>query len=137
MAISCNSQNISKDEVPSLVLNSLKTKYPFSTDVKWQKHGNFYEAEFDINDTTEVSAQIDENGNIIMEKQDIPYSELNLTVTSVIKTQFRNYKMDDIEKIEKNGNVYYQVELKRKGKKELNLVFSNDGQEQKSISYWD
>lgn len=137
LIISCNGQDISRDKVPSLVLNTLKAKYPVSNDVEWEKHGNLYEAEFDINDSIEVSALIDETGKMVMQKRDVPNSELSSAIRTVIQNQYKDYMIDDVEKIEKEGAVYYQVELKGTLKKEVNLIFSTDGIEEKSISYWD
>ena len=54
LMFSCSGQRISKDKVPSLVLNTLKAKYPLANDVDWEKQGNLYEAELDINDSTEI-----------------------------------------------------------------------------------
>lgn len=137
LIVACSGQKISKAKVPSLVLNTMKAKYPLANDVEWEKHPNFYEAEFDMNDSTEISTRIDETGKLIMQKQDIAHNDLIPAIVTVIKDKYKDYTIDDVEKIENNGAIYYQVELKGKGKKELNLVFSTDGREEKTISYWD
>ena len=134
---SCKGQNIAKEKVPSLVSNTLKSKFPTSNDVDWVKHGNIYEAELDINDSTELSVRIDESGKVLMQKQDIAVSELSAKIIIAIQNQYPSYTVDDVEKIEKDGSIFYQVELKGKGKKELNLVFSTDGKEEENITYWD
>ena len=134
---SCKGQNIAKEKVPSLVSNTLKSKFPTSNDVDWVKHGNIYEAELDINDSTELSVRIDESGKVLMQKQDIAVSELSAKIIIAIQNQYPGYTVDDVEKIEKDGSIFYQVELKGKGKKELNLVFSTDGKEEENIAYWD
>ncbi len=137
LIVSCQGQNISKDKVPSLVLNALKSNFPLANKVDWEKHGNLYEAELDLNDTTEVSLRIDDAGKLIMKKQDISKIELPTGVMNTIKSQYNTYEIDDVEKIQKNDSVYFQVELKAKGKRELNLVFSANGNEEKEITYWD
>jgi biopolymer transport protein ExbD len=137
LIVSCNGQNISKDKVPSLVLNTLKAKYPLINDVDWEKHTNLYEAELDLNDSTEISVRIDEAGGLIMQKQDVPHSNLTSEIAGVIKSQYTDYTIDDVEKIEKDGVIYYQVELKGKNKKEVNLVLLPDGTQEKKFSYWD
>ena len=137
LMFSCSGQRISKDKVPSLVLNTLKAKYPLANDVDWEKQGNLYEAELDINDSTEISVRIDEAGKLIMQKQDVPDNDLSSAIMKVIKDKYKDYTIDDVEKIENNGAIYYQVELKGKGRKELNLVFSAEGREESTISYWD
>lgn len=130
----CGAQDISGDKVPSLVLNTLKAQYPLSSDVEWEEHGDLYEAEFDMNDSIEVSARIDQAGKMVMQKQDIPLSELSSAIKTAIQNQYGEYVIDDVEKIQKEGAVYYQIELKGTSKKELNLIFSDDGKEEKNIS---
>ncbi len=137
ITISCSSQNIPSDKVPSIVLNAFKAKFPVTNDVDWEKHKNLYEAELDINDSTEVTVLIDEAGKLVMQKQDIPVSELSSGIMAVLQNQYKEHRIDDVEKIEKDGVIYYQVELNVKGKRDLNLVFSADGREEKSISFWD
>jgi hypothetical protein len=134
---SCSSQSISRDKVPSIVLNTFKAQYPNSNNVEWEKHGNAYEAEFDVNDSTEIVTRIDETGKLTMQKQDLALNELDPRVMTTIQSQYKDYTVDDVERIQKGSNVYYQVELKARGKKEMNLVFSADGREDKSIPYWD
>ena len=89
LMFSCSGQRISKDKVPSLVLNTLKAKYPLANDVDWEKQGNLYEAELDINDSTEISVRIDEAGKLIMQKQDAPESDLPSAIMMVIKNKYK------------------------------------------------
>jgi len=134
---SCSSQSISRDKVPSIVLNTFKVQYPNSNDVEWEKHGSVYEAEFDMNDSTEIAARIDEAGKLLMQKQDLTIADLDPRVVAAIQGQYKDYDIDDVERVKKSGTVYYQVELKAMGKKEVNLVFSADGKEEKNIPSWD
>lgn len=134
---SCSSQDIGSANVPSLVLNTLKAKYPLTNDVNWEKHGSFYEAELEINDGIEVSLQIDKTGTLLMEKLDVPGKDISPGILAVIKDQYIGYTIVDTELINNKGTIYYQVELKGKGKKKMNLIFATDGKEEKSIPYWD
>jgi hypothetical protein len=134
---SCSSQSISRDKVPSIVLNTFKAQYPNSDNVEWEKHGSAYEAEFDVNDSTEIAARIDEAGKLMLQKEDLTINELDPRVMTAIQGRYKEYAVDDVERIQKGSTVYYQVELKAKGRKEVNLVFSADGREDTSISYWD
>lgn len=133
----CNRPEIQREKVPSVVLNALKASYPIANDVDWKKLGNLYEAELDLNDSIEISTRIDESGKIIMQKKDIPAAELQADVMTTIQNQYKNYVIDDIEKVEKNGMVYYQIELNSRGKRDLNLVFNPDGKQAPGIAYWD
>src|SRR5688572_18251270 len=119
---SCRAQDISEKKIPAVVLNSLKAKYPMAKKIEWEKHQTNYEAEFDVNDSAEISVKIDTGGNILMEKLDISQSELAPAVLATIEQLYKGYVIDDAEKINKAGVVYYQAELEGKGKKKLQLV---------------
>ena len=134
---SCKGQNITSAKVPSVVLNTLKSKFPTANDIDWEKPGNIYEAEFDLNDSTEISIQIDEAGRLLLQKHDIQNSDFSSLIALKIQQQYKGYKIEDVEKLEKDGTTYYQVELKGKGKKDRNLVFSSDGNEINNIPFWD
>ena len=74
-------------------------------------------------------------GKLVMYKMDIKENELPAAVSSIIRTEYIGYKIDDAEKIEKDGITYYQVELEGKGKKDLKLNFSADGKLVPEMSY--
>ncbi len=132
----CSSQSIPAEKVPSLVLNSVKGKFPDASKVDWEKTKTMYEAEVKMNDSTEITMQLDGNGKILMQKSDLAQNQLPAAVLSVLQTKYKDYTIDDVELLEKDGVSYYQVELEAKGKKEVNLVLGSDGTEQK-IDYWD
>ena len=132
--VSC-SQDIPANEVPSVVINALKAKFPEATGIDWEKKQDLYEAEFDFG-KTEFSVLIDSNGKLILHKQDIKKRDLPTNITSVLNSNYKKFRIDDVEKLEKDGITYYQAELKGNGKV-ARLVFSAEGREEKNIDYWD
>ena len=136
-AAACTSNHISQSKVPSVVLNTLKAQYPITDDVAWEKDHDVYEADVKINDSTEVTICIDETGKLVMQKQDIPAAGLPAPVIASIQNNYKDYAIDEAERLERNGRTYYQVELNKIRKKDLNLVFSPDGNEEKKMYYWD
>jgi hypothetical protein len=137
MSTSCNGQDIAAAKVPSVVLNAVKEKYPTALDVDWEKHGNQYDAELDLTGGLDVTLRIDEAGMVLMQKQDIAVAELPKAILEAIQNGYKEYRLEDADKIEKGGTVYYQVELDRNWRRDVKLVFSNTGQEEKAIAYWD
>ncbi|NTS39278.1 PepSY-like domain-containing protein [Flavisolibacter sp. BT320] len=133
----CSSREIASSKVPSVVLNAVSEKYPSQEKVDWKKVGKAYEAEIDLNDSVEVEIQVSENGQVIMQKQDIDTSELPAPVQATIKAQYPDFTIDDVERVTKGSVVYYQLELEATGKKDKKLVFSADGKEETSIPFWD
>ena len=134
---SCGSQEISSKKVPSVVLNTIKEQYPVTNKVEWKKLKTGYEAEIALNDSTEVSLLVNESGKLVMQKADVTVGEIPAAILSSIQSQYADYTIDDVEKLEAEGNIYYQFELEGKGKKDRNLVFTTQGQEEKKLSYWD
>jgi hypothetical protein len=134
---SCQNQNISASKVPSIVVNKVQESYPGAKDVDWKKSKDNYEAEIQVNDSTEVSILVNNSGNKVMEKRDIRISEVPSAVTNALTNLYKDYKIDEADQIIKDGTIYYQLELEAKGKKDINVVFNANGTEEKSMTYWD
>jgi hypothetical protein len=137
--VSCNSQDVAASKVPAVVVNTLKAQYPNAARVEWEKVGAHYEADFDTDAKTDITVQIDANGKMLMQKMDIGFNDLGDAIKNVLQQQYKNFKVDEVEKIEKGGTVYYQVELDGKGLRSLkdkHLVFSADGREESAVPFW-
>jgi uncharacterized membrane protein YkoI len=130
----CN-QRLSAQNTPALVKNTLKARFPNATEVEWEKKQDLFEAEF-IQDHQQYTVLIDAGGSIGMIKQDIHAVELPAPVAEVLRKEYPDYTLDDAERIEKNGQLYYQVELE-KGHRERYLVFGADGRIAPGLDYWD
>ena len=96
---------------------------------------DLFEAEF-IQGQQEHSVLLDVTGTIRMIKQDIAATELPAAIAQVLEKNYAAYTLDDSERIEKEGEVFYQVELE-KGIREQHLVFGANGQENTQLPYWD
>lgn len=134
---SCSSQDIPESKVPSVVINSVQARVPDVDKLEWEKQEGRYEAEYDINDSTEKSILVDGTGKILMTKQNVPRAALPVQVTEAIGRDYKMYRMNEVEKLEVNGNIYYQLELSEKGLKDLQLVFTADGKKEETIPFWD
>lgn len=129
-------QQVDAGKVPSVVVNALNAKYGTATGTEWEKKQSHYEAEFTANGK-ELEVQIDQSGKILVEKSDVLPAELPAAVTAALQSSYKEYTVDDAEKLERNGVVYYQVELEAKGKKDLKKIFTAAGVEETGFSYWD
>ena len=124
-ACSCGDE-IPVGDVPSLVQNSVKAKFPEAIDIDWKKNKVGYEAEFDLKNI-EYNVHIDSTGKLILSKHDIKREEFPPAITTMLNTDYGGYKIDDAAVIEKDTLTYYQAELESKGKKDLKLVLLADG----------
>jgi hypothetical protein len=122
--------------VPGLVEKTFTAKYPKATKVEWglEKQGE-YEAEFKLN-KDEMSVVLDEKGNLIEIETEIKKSEVPQSIISTLTKDFADYKIDEVEKLESQGVISYEMEAK-KGKDKFEQVFDNTGKivkkEQKKV----
>ena len=129
------SQDIPAGKVPSVVQNTVQARFTNTGKIEWEKkNNNLYEAEFNM-DSTEYNIHIDSSGKILLYTMDINKNELPAAVVTAISDKYIGYKIDEAEKIEKDGIIYYQAELESKGKKEIQLVFSPDGKIATGVIY--
>lgn len=125
LATAAIAQDIPQSQVPSLVLNAFQTKYSSATDLEWELKGDLYKAEFEIG-TRDHDLWIDKNGHIKKHKEDFPKSQLPAAIQEQIKSEFKDYKIDDVDKIETGEKVFFQVDLDSNlGDREI--LFTADG----------
>lgn len=134
---SCSGQRVKQDKVPSIVVNTLRAAYPAAADIEWKKVSGHYEAELDHAGGNDITMRIDASGKTLMVKEDLPVAALAPAIASHIGDKYAGYTIDDADKIEKEGVVYYQVELDARKKKDVQLVFAADGSLAQSLAYWD
>ncbi len=118
-------QDISVDKVPSVILNVFQQNFPKAVDVEWELDKKLYKVEFDI-DQQEHEVWIDPDGNIVKQKQEISLQDLPKQVSASIATNYKEYRVDEIEKMITGTKTLYKVELK-KGFKELDVWFDMQG----------
>lgn len=124
-SLAANAQDLRQSEVPSLVLSALQSKFPNAEKVDWEKKGDLYKAEFDIS-RRDHDVWIDAKGNIVKHKEELTVADLPEAVSNKIKSDYKDYKIDDVDKVEANGRTVYVVELDgRTG--DIEVTFSPDG----------
>ena len=135
LAFTACSQDIATKDVPSIIQNAVKAKYPSALTIDWEKEKDNYVADFKA-DSVEYEVLVDAKGNVLMVKQDIALTDLPANISNAISAEFKDFKIDDTERVEKNGTTYYQVELEKRFS-EKKLVFMADGTKTDAHSYWD
>ena len=122
-------QAIQQGDVPAAVLEAVKKKYPDVSMVEWKLKDGEYCAEFKI-DKRGHDVWLDKNGVIKKLKQDISKNDLPATVKQKLDTDFKTFTIEDADKIEKDGKVYFQVKLKS-GTQERTVLLTSEGQIEK------
>lgn len=124
-SVVATAQDISQSEVPSVVLNAFQSKFPKAVDVEWELKGDLYKVEFEIG-RYDHDLWIDKNGNVKKHKEEISKSDLPAAIAEKIQTDYKEYRIDDVERIESEGKVTYKVELDGK-RGDLEVYFAADG----------
>ncbi|WP_299984479.1 PepSY-like domain-containing protein [uncultured Pontibacter sp.] len=133
--VAVEAQDVAEKDVPEAMKSALSQKYTNATDLEWEKHGENYEADFDI-DRIDHTVMIDPSGKILMTKRDIEEKDLPQNIRTAISQKYKGMRLDDIEQVEKDGNTYYQLELEQKPQ-DKKVVLSQDGKEVTDLAYWD
>ena len=125
-------QDIQQSEVPSLVLNTFQSKFPNATDIDWEREADLYKVEFEIG-KRDHDLWIDKNGNITKHKEEVTKTDLPAAINQKLQSDFKEYRIDDVDKIETNGKVFFLVDLdSNSGDKEV--LFSPDGAVQQGLN---
>jgi len=119
-------QDLRKSEVPSVVLNQFNSKFPKAFDVEWEKDGDLYKVEFETKWNNDHDVWFNSEGKIIKQKEELSARDLPQAIKDYINQEYKNYKVDDVDKITENNRVVYKVEVENR-KREINLFFNEDG----------
>jgi len=130
LALIANAQIIPQSQVPPAVLKTFQGKFATAPEVKWETKGELYKAEFKV-DKRGHDVWIDKTGKITKYKQDFPKKDLPTNIQQQITNEFKAYKLDDADKIEMDGKVFYQVELDGTAD-DRKVLFSADGKIQEN-----
>ncbi len=118
-------------QVPENVQQSLKVLYPKAEEVKWEKEGTNFEANFEVNDT-EMSVIFDAKGTVLETETEIEKDDLPAAVKNALKKDFAGYDVEETAKIEKNGKTTFEAQVK-KGETKLDAIYNPDGKLIKKI----
>lgn len=124
---SCAS-TIDQQEIPSVVINAVMTKYPDATDLEWEVKDGVYEAEFDLG-KDDYEVWVNPQGTILKVEQEIQISQIPVAVLNKVKSDFKDYKLDDVTKVDLAKNTYYEIELDGK-LGDQTVVYSSNGEKQ-------
>jgi|SRR5690606_7099479 len=127
--------DIPASKVPSVVKNAFEQQYANAVDVEWEKRKDNFEVDFEVANV-DYSARYNSQGQLLMTKQDIPETELPAAVAEKIAQDYPDYYIDDVDRVEVDGRVRYQVELEGSAR-DRKLVYTSDGQEDTTFNYWD
>lgn len=127
IASTLQAQDIPQYQVPSVIVNEFNKQFPKVTDVEWEMDGNYYRVDFEKGWNIDHEVWYSSEGKIIKHKEDISKSELPKAVNNKLKTDFKGYGIDDLERITDNGEVVYKMELNALTQTDWDVVIDSEG----------
>ena len=119
-------QDIPSSQVPSVIVNNFKKEFTKANDVEWERQGDLYNVDFEIGWFTDYEAWYNASGKLVKHTQEISKSDLPKAVINAIKTQYKEYSIDDVKKIIEDGVETYKVELE-KWDEDFDVIYSKNG----------
>lgn len=117
------------NDVPNVVLDSFEAKFPNASRAEWEKKGGYIVADF-WQDGMETDVWYNPNGEWLMTEYDlgINLSALPQAVQDAFQSsQYAAWQVDDIDKYERPGDVFYLIEVEIKDQQDRDLFFAPDG----------
>lgn len=128
--IGCDdNDDLNPSDLPNTVLESFETKYPAATRVEWEKKGIYFVAEF-WQDGIETHAWYNNEGGWSMTEYDLGVNVSLLpqaVQTTFQASSYASWYIEDINKYERPGEVFYLIEVETVGQPEYNLYYGEDG----------
>ena len=110
-SFSC-AQKSQEKAIPVALKTAFQSQFPSAKDTKWEKEGNNFEAEFDLN-KIEQSTVFDAQGNLLETEIGIEISQLPQGIFSYVKTNYPGQKIKEAARLtDAKGTVTYEAEIK-------------------------
>jgi uncharacterized membrane protein YkoI len=107
-----SAQDLRMDEVPANLQSAFSKTYSTAKDVEWEKNGDHYNVEFEVN-RMDHDIWYDGEGNVMKSKMEIPKNQLPTKIASAVKTKYADYKIDSVEVYEQAGTKIYKVDIEK------------------------
>lgn len=101
------------------------------------KKGQYYEVEYEIG-RFDHELWISPTGQILRHKEEVSSSNLPQSIKNLLQTQYKEFRVDDVDKLTVGNNVFYKIELENdrgSRKQEIDLVLDENAKPQ-DASVW-
>lgn len=128
-ACSDDDDDIRVSDVPVAVLDTFESKYPNATRTEWETKHGYYVAEF-WQEGMETQVWINSKAEWKMTESDLGTNVALLpdaVKNAFLNGQYAGWRVDDIDKYEKPGCIFYLIEVETQGQQDRDLFFAEDG----------
>lgn len=127
-------QDISKSQVPSVLLNEFTRLFPQATDVEWELKDEFYQVEFEDPKDFDQVISFYEDGQIRIQHSEIAISALPKKIIDKIKKEYPEYELEEAEKlIDQVRGTHYKIELNSLLKQDYEIWMDENGNVEQKI----
>lgn len=113
-------------KLPENIVQAFETQYPTINVHEWEVEGGLYKAEFFTSDGMEAEAFFTPEGQWVGTEYDFR-GALPVAVQSYLASNYGNYRVDDVNYVQTPKGDYYEIELERKGYRDILLRLTADG----------
>lgn len=123
----CEDDDRKSVRVPAAVQGAFGKMFPAASHVEWEDRGGYVVADFRSAGTV-MPAWFDAAGKWHMTEEDISYAELPQAVRTAYEAgDYAAWHVDDVDKLQRNGQeTVYVIEVEH-AKQEFDLYYSEDG----------
>jgi len=129
LLFSCNGPTREKQESKDQTNPSethFKSQYPDAKDVEWETEGEYSEVDFEQNGL-EVSVLYDKDGNVVETETEIDINLIPESVQVYITENYPNFEIEEVEKVESDKGVFFEVAIANDNDEEIDLLFDASG----------
>jgi hypothetical protein len=105
-----NENKVDDKDVPQAVRTAFDNQFDNTMMVNWKKKGENYKAMFTMNMKKHM-AEFSSSGELIAKGEKIDRNDLPTAVSDVVKRDYSSSNIDEIYRVEKNGQTQYMVKL--------------------------
>ena len=116
-------QKAKKIEVPQVVKNACKAKYPEARNVTWEKEKGNYEANWGGHSGEDNSVQFTPSGEFVEIVKVVPVNSIPKNIVAYVHSHYKGSSITEAGKVtDAQGKKFYEVEVNRK-----DLIFDQKG----------
>ena len=121
-------QDVTEQQVPSLIVNNFKSEFPNARDIEWQPEGKLLSVEFETKHNKDHEVWYNDAGVVVKRKTALDKKELPVEIRNSINKNFHTkYHIDNVDLIEEDSTTKYVVDLESK-QEDWEVIFAPDGQ---------
>jgi hypothetical protein len=121
-------QDLMPNQVPQAVSDAFSQQFSNAKDIEWEKQGSQFEVDFETGWSRDHEAWFSEEGELVYLKEDIRNRDLPEIVQVRIKSDFADYRIDDLYKITEGDQITFEVSLESRRTSDIDLIISNSGE---------